>query len=126
MGTKIKKGVEVWSICGYDRKATVSIARLTIQSFGKTQGTATKKQSGKFIKCRLYAPYDSLYPVADVVDVEALALQLAREYKEQNIAHYRNTQHVYADTTTPHYHESMRRDCEAVMAATPSFIYRDA
>lgn len=123
---QFEKGQEVWYFQGYDRKATVRATRLTIQSFGKKQGTATYTEQGKMLTQRLYADlkFNDLVPVADVANIEAECLRRAAIYKAENIKHYVDCQHAYCDSLTPFYHEHMKRECEAVIAAVPSFVVR--
>tara|TARA_R110000824_G_scaffold84397_1_gene210584 strand:+ start:74 stop:703 length:630 start_codon:yes stop_codon:yes gene_type:complete len=46
--------IEVWSRDETTKMVTVSITRLTIQSFGKKEGTAIREQDGKLLKRLIY------------------------------------------------------------------------
>jgi hypothetical protein len=126
MATKIEKGAEVWMLLDWNHRATVSVRRLTVQSFGKEQGTATYSEGNKFLKCRIY-PSDvgkSLFHVADVDDIDTFALAMAVQNKAKRLTHYVDKAHWYCESSSKGYHESMKKDCEAVIAEAPAIIYR--
>lgn len=116
----MKKGTEVWMITDYDHKATVYVTRLVITSIGKKQGTAIHTKDGKNIMCRLYAPYQSIYPVADIADINEFALALAVEQKERWRQHYVRAAEWYQEGASPGYHESMKKDCQTLLDRQPS------
>jgi hypothetical protein len=124
----IKKGTEVYMIRGWDGKATVSVTRLTIQSMGQKQATATKLVDGKFTKEQIYArQYHTIYPVDAVTDIEALALELAAAYKAANVRQNLDMVNCHAVMDihiSDSYYAHMRKDCEAILSAVPAVIYR--
>lgn len=126
MATKLKKGTEVWWFNDWNHGATVSIRRVIITSLGKIQGTAVHYENGNAIEHRIYADstVKNMVPVADMPDPTNEALRRAAEQKAKWIQHYVACAHAYADTTTPHYHEGMRRECQALIDEQPSVIFK--
>lgn len=120
----IKKGTEVYLINDYDHKAAVIVRRMTVKSFGKVRGTASHMEGGKMLETFIDPKMigQTIFVVADVADINVFALEMAKTQKARRIAHYRDTQQWYLDANTQ-YHASMKRDCEAVIAATPSVIF---
>lgn len=89
-----RKGDEVFEIVNWDRRGTVAVRRLIIQSWGKRQATALVKENGQMIKQRIYtdsavspACLGKLFVPAstDPEELQRIALQRA----EQIIAHER-------------------------------------
>ena len=122
--TEIKKGTEVWLFGSWDHKATFCIERLVIQSKGKQQATATKTESGKFIKRQIWAPhYSNMISVADLPDPTQEGLRRAAEYKAMVIQGYVNCAHRESDDgseSTERYFKYAKKECEAILAAEPA------
>jgi hypothetical protein len=91
--TKIQKGTQVLEIHPWNRGErgetyTVSVRRLTIESLGKKQGTATVVEGGAFTK-RQISPEQigtSIFAEADMT--EATILAAAKKYQDDEIAYY--------------------------------------
>lgn len=123
--TKIAKGCEIYVICDWNHKATVSVQRLLVTSFGKVRGTALTTD-GLNAKC-FFNPMQvgkTIFAVADVADVQTLAMQIATEQKANWIKHYADRSMGYADSNSPGYHEAITKSCLNVMAEQPSVVYR--
>lgn len=123
--TRITKGTEVYLILDWDHKATVSVRRMTVTSFGKQRGTAVYTEGGATLKMFIEPELvgNRLFAVADVADIDLLAQDMAAAQKARWIKHFRDTQHGYLDAADS-YHAAMKRRCEAVMAATPTVVSR--
>jgi hypothetical protein len=123
-----KKGDVVWSITNWDSKATVLVKKLTIESFGKVQGTASSLKDGQMIKHSILAKYcDYLYHVSDVENIEEFALEIAKKQKAQKIQHYVDCQHHHFSNNTENYssyHEHIKQSCQEVMDAEPKVIFK--
>lgn len=82
---KFNKGDRVWSIGSWDNKGTFSYQLLTIESWGKKNGTATKVVDGMFRKQRIYTEsanrdITGIHFFPESIDPVAKALELARRY----------------------------------------------
>ena len=128
--TKIQKGTEVWFFQMWNRSTNkVSATRLTIQSLGKKQGTATRVEDGKFVHDRIYAnQYGDLVAVADMPDPTAEGLRRAALQREAEIAHHANCVHGYHLSYNGEdqygYCAAMKKDCEVVINSAPAVVIR--
>ncbi|MGJ0509093.1 MAG: hypothetical protein ACR652_18620 [Methylocystis sp.] len=84
--TQFKKGDKVIRFRRWNDNGVWLWERLTIQSWGKKQGTATQDNTDEFVEDRFYvdqvnnAPYrDHLY-LADGLDIEKVGLELAAAF----------------------------------------------
>lgn len=103
MELKFNKGDKVVLISKWNSKGAFYARRLTIESWGKKQGTATYEQDGKFIKSRIYtenanrfvnnegfrffSPEFYFLVEKDANEekvIERIALQLASEWCKEN------------------------------------------
>lgn len=75
--TKIAKGTLCYLFSNWNRLGVVTYRRVTVQSWGKKQGTASHTENGRMIESRLYVAHDAerLIPVADCADPHAEALR---------------------------------------------------
>ena len=121
-----KKGDVVWSVFSWDDKATVMVKKLTIQSFGKVQGTAFSLKDGKMTKNQIYANQAGhLHHVADVKNIEEFALEIAKKHQAKKIEHYKECVHwAYArNESADNYYFAMKKNCQEVMDAEPKVIF---
>lgn len=123
--TPIKKGTEVFLISDWDHKATVVVYRMTVTSFGAQRGTAVYRENGKTLKMFIFPEMvgNRLFAVADVADIDALALGMAIAQKARWVEHFSSKQQHYHDACDA-YHRAMKKDCDQVLAAAPTVIYK--
>lgn len=91
---QFKKGDKVIVFRPWSREDGVwSWTPVTIQSWGKKQGTATHEENGEFLKAQFYAdqvnsrPYGEYLFLAAGLDIEARGLELAAACVALEIAH---------------------------------------
>lgn len=121
--TKITKGTVVWLFASWDKKATVYARKMTITSWGAKRASAIYTETGEPADFRLYPEQDAgrVIPVADLPDPTEEGLRRAVRQKADGIAHYVERAHRYSSERDS-YHEGMKRECEALMAAEPHFF----
>lgn len=122
-----KKGDVVWSIFSWDDKTTVMVKKLTIQSFGKVQGTASSLKDGKMTKHLILANQaNHLHHIADVANIEEFAFEIAKKQKAQNIQHYVDCHHYSFfrnDQDNNNYDKVMKNKCQELLDAEPKVIF---
>ena len=129
MYKQFKKGDVVWRIAGWDSKATVSVKKLTIQSWGKRQGTATSVDNGEFVRSQFYVNQaDDLYLASEVEDINAFALEVAKNYKAKNIQWCANAAHHHyvgaGSNAFDSYFISIKKQCEEVIIEEPTVLFK--
>ncbi len=102
---KFTKGQKVWAIGTWDNYGTFAYRLLTIESWGKKQGTATSVVDGKFVQQRVYTDQANTslhgsFFFPESADPVAKALNLAQRY----ITEYLN----------PHYESRLAQPVERV------------
>lgn len=122
-----KKGDVVWSITDWNHKATVSVNKLTIKSWGKVQGTASLVENGKMINSQIYVKWaDHLFLASDVENIEEFALEIAKQIKAKHIKHCLECVHwAYArNESSDGYYKAIKEKCQAIMDEEPKVILR--
>lgn len=117
--SNFKKGDEAFKIKSWDDRGVFYVERVTIQSWGKKQGTATRQVNGKSLKAQIYIVHEGNWYFPATIDAEAKALELAAVYiqEEMERAEYR--------LTNPAYHQpSAQEDLEYFSTAQPAVIFR--
>jgi len=126
MTSKFKKGDVVWSIVNWNGKSTVAVEKLTIQSWGKVQGTASSVKDGKMTKHQIYINQAKhLFLVSDVEDIASFALEIAVQQKAEHIKHYVDCAH-YAyvrDDERDSYFNHIKNLCQEIIDEEPTVIY---
>jgi hypothetical protein len=128
---KFSKGQQVWEIGNWDSKGTFYYRLVTVQSWGKKQGTVTLDHNGKFSESRVYVEcvnrterlcdHGGVHYSAAVAgfDPEAAAAELATAWIEQEIAQNESL------IGHPSRHQpSILQKLEALRAATPAAHHR--
>jgi hypothetical protein len=127
MSKQFKKGDVVWSIVNWNSKATVNVTQLTIQSWGKRQGTATSIKNGQPIKHLIYVGQDDhLFLASDVADVHQFALEIARQQKIVNIQKFVDGAHARIDSSFPgqeRYEIRRKVECQELLDEEPTVLY---
>ena len=129
MHKQFKKGDVVWQIGNWNSKATAYVKKLTIQSWGKKQGTATDlNKNNDFVKHTFYVDQaDTLYLASEVENINVFALEVAKQLKAEHIQHYADCAHHHyigaGAGAYDSYFNSMAEKCRAVMAEEPTVIF---
>lgn len=123
---QFKKGDKVVKFSPWNREDGVwSWEYLTIQSWGKKQGTATRDENGEFVKAQFYVdqinnqPYREHLFLAEGLDIEAKGLELAAACVAWEIEH-----NVQKQQNPAFYQRGVQESLDKLRNATPQIAPR--
>lgn len=122
MNAKITKGTNVFLLESWDDKGTFSVELYSVLSWGAKRATllnmdgTNRKHELRTAQVNATPSGTWVFPVAELADVEAKALELAAQFLEEKRAHYARclagpAEHGYQD---PGYQRAIKADLAAL------------